>query len=61
MPGGDRSRTPVGPRRWNPTSEAEREAGSALLEQLLSLYASCRITAKDLATLRWHCSGAKVP
>eukprot|EP00959_Pyramimonas_sp_CCMP1952_P047722 996191-Pyramimonas_sp.AAC.1 len=48
----DRTRSPPRrARRWAPTSDAQREAGADLFKRLLDLYASARLSAKDLAIL----------
>eukprot|EP00959_Pyramimonas_sp_CCMP1952_P364521 7633445-Pyramimonas_sp.AAC.1 len=55
-----RSRTPTGPRAWHATSQAERDSGSQLLQLMIKLYATCKISAKDFCSLCWHAHGANV-
>eukprot|EP00959_Pyramimonas_sp_CCMP1952_P027679 580952-Pyramimonas_sp.AAC.1 len=38
------------PRRWKGRTTEERHAGSELMRQLLRLYASCQLNAKELCT-----------
>ena len=40
--------------------QARRDGGAMLLHTLLNLYASCKLTAKDLCTLCHHCTAADV-
>lgn len=47
-----------GPRAWAPTGDAQRQAGSELLEELLRLYANCRLSATALCRLCKLCHEA---
>ena len=44
-----------------PAMQAQREAGAALLKHLLSLYALCKLTAKDFAIACHYAASAGVP
>eukprot|EP00959_Pyramimonas_sp_CCMP1952_P354025 7417249-Pyramimonas_sp.AAC.1 len=41
---------PLDRRRWVPTSNSQREAGGKLFEHTISLYARCKLSAKDFST-----------
>eukprot|EP00959_Pyramimonas_sp_CCMP1952_P154689 3236308-Pyramimonas_sp.AAC.1 len=51
----------VSPRAWTATTQAQRDAGSSLLDHLLQLYATCRLTAKDFCLLCHYAAEANVP
>eukprot|EP00959_Pyramimonas_sp_CCMP1952_P072766 1520531-Pyramimonas_sp.AAC.1 len=57
-----RSRSPpLHPRRWAPTSDAQRDAGAKLFEHMISLYGRCKITAKDFSTAMWYLGETLTP
>eukprot|EP00959_Pyramimonas_sp_CCMP1952_P049880 1042302-Pyramimonas_sp.AAC.1 len=58
MPRDDRSRSP---RAWTPTSDDARYHGSEVLKLLIELYASCKVTARELSVLCWHLEKAGTP
>lgn len=43
-----------GPRSWQPSSEAARNAGHSLLHYLLQLYSTCKLSATDLTTVCFY-------
>ena len=51
----------TGAQQWRETAQEQRDAGAELMKKFLELFATTKLSAKDLCTLSWLCDRAQVP